>query len=274
MDTPLDMDLAQFRTQISDALAEGGTQPLTRLTDEELAVLDPGETLVPTPHLSAMEPQQREWAMATALRSLVSRETVEIRNIEELDAVLHQTPQATIDMHIRLEVDLALTLRRTANRALALHQHTAAGTTFAHVHIHTTNLLLVERITAGGMHLFTLTGKATDAADLLHPILDPFGVADHDGPSTLLNPSALDHDHTGPLATVIDNARVVTQLVLLSHPPGPMTTTYATDHAVWAVTVDNPHAPTGIAARAMSATALHRHITAMLTTGDQESPHA
>ncbi|MEU6715466.1 hypothetical protein ABZ897_28715 [Nonomuraea sp. NPDC046802] len=270
----MDMELAEFRTQISEALAEGGTQSLVRLTDEELAVLDPEEKLVPKPHLSAMDAQQREWALATALRSLVSRETVEIHNIEELDAVLHGAEEATVDMRIRMEVDLALTLRRTAERALAIKQHSAAGAAFAHIHVHAANLLLVERITAGGMHLFTLADKVQDAVNLVYPLLDPFGVADRDGQSTSLAPSALDHRHVGPLATVIDNARIVGEVVLLSDPPGPMMMTYATDRAVWSVLVDSPHAPSGITARQVSAATLSRDLARMLSIANQETGHA
>lgn len=257
----MDLDLGEFRTQISEALVETGTQSLVRLTDEELAVLDPEEALVPKPHLSAMDAEQRQWALATALRSLVSRETVDIRNIEELDAVLHGAPTAAVDMRIRTDVDLALTLRRTADRALAVKQHSAAGTAFAHVHVHAANLLLVERITAGGMHLFTLAGNVQDAVNLVHPLLDPFGVADRDGPSTSLDPSA-----TGPLATVIDNARIVGEVALLSDPPGPMMITYATDRALWAVIVDSPQAPSGITARQVSPATLSHELARMLST--------
>jgi hypothetical protein len=162
-------------------LAQGGTQPLVRLTDEELAVLDPEETFVPKPHLTTMDPQQREWILATALRSLVAREAVEIRNIEELSGVSQGAPEAQVDMRIRLEIDLALTLRRTADRVLTIKQQSAAGSAFGYVHIHALDLLLVERITAGGMHLFTLAHRAHDVVDLVQPLLDPFGVADQDG---------------------------------------------------------------------------------------------
>ncbi|HEX4817675.1 MAG TPA: hypothetical protein VFV66_33465 [Nonomuraea sp.] len=268
------MELADFRAQISQALAEGGTQPLVRLTDEELAVLDPEETFIPKPHLTAMDSRQREWVLATALRSLVAREAVEIRDIEELDAVLQGASEAQVDMHLRMEIDLALTLRRTADSALAVKQQSAAGSTFGYVHVHATDLLLVERITAGGMHLFTLAGKVQDAVTLIQPLLDPFGVADRDGESTSLDPAALDREHVGPLAGVIDNARIVGELVLLSDPPGPMMTTYATDGAVWAVVVDSPHAPSGITARPVSAATLSRHIAEMLSAGGPEVSHA
>ncbi|MDP4512083.1 hypothetical protein [Nonomuraea turcica] len=33
----------------------------------------------------------------------------------------------------------------------------------------------MERITAGGMHLFTLAGKVQDAVNLVQPLLDPRG---------------------------------------------------------------------------------------------------
>jgi hypothetical protein len=272
VDVRLDMELDQFRTQISEALANGGTQSLIRLTDEELAVLDPEETLIPKPHLAAMDAQQREWAMATALRSLVARETIEIHNIEELAATLHGAPETAVDMRIRVDVDLALTLRRTADRALAVKQHSAAGTAYAHIHIHAPNLLLIERITAGGMHLFTLADNVQDAVNLIQPLLDPFGVADRNGPIITLDPTALDREHVGPLATVIDNAQIVCELVLLSDPPGPMMTTYATNRAVWTVTVDRPHAPTGITARPVSHATLSASLADMLK--DRKADHA
>ncbi|WP_157249243.1 hypothetical protein [Nonomuraea typhae] len=274
METRLDVELAEFRSLISKALAKGRTSTLIRLTDEELAVLDPEETFIPKPHLASMDSPQREWVLAAALRSLVSREAVEIRNIEELDAILHGGPKAQIDMHIRMEIDLALTLRRTADRALAVKQESAAGSAFGYVHIHAASLLLVERITAGGMHLFTLAGSVQDAVDLIQPLLDPYGVADRDGESISLDPSVLDQEHVGPLAAVIDNAHVVGELVLLSDPPGPMMTTYATDSAIWAVIVNMPHAPSGIAARQVSAVTLARHITGMLTAGSPRAGHA
>ncbi|MGW2219497.1 hypothetical protein ACWCSD_31300 [Nonomuraea sp. NPDC001684] len=269
------MELAKFRTQISEALAEGGTQSLARLTDEELAVLDPEETLIPKPHLYTMGAEQREWALATALRSLVSREAVEIRNIEELETVLQGASEAHIDMQIRLEIDLALTLRRTADRALAIKQHSAGGTAYGYVHVHAADLLLVERITAGGMHLFTLAGKVQDAVNLVQSLLDPFGVADRDGENHSLDPTALDRAHVGALGAAIDNARVVGEVVLLSDPPGPMMMTYATDRAVWAVVVDSPHAPSGVTARSVSAVTLSRHLAGMLSSpNDLEASRA
>lgn len=101
---------------------------------------------------------------------------MEIRTIEELDAVLQGASEAQADMHLRMEIDLALTLRRTADRALAVKQQSAAGSAFGYVHVHATDLLLVERITAGGMHLFTLAGKVQDAVTLVQPPLcDPPG---------------------------------------------------------------------------------------------------
>jgi hypothetical protein len=266
----IDMELSEFRQELADALAEGGTQPLLRLTDEELAVLDPvpdDETIVAAPHLSALGEEQRTWVMATALRSLVAREVVEITNIEEIDAMLRRPDAdrtAKVDMRIRPEVDLVLTLRRTAERAVAVRRETADGTAYAYVHIHTPDLLLLERVTAGGMHLFTLAANTGDVATMLRAFVDPFGVADRDGPEHELDPAALDRDHVGPLANVIDNARVVGHLVLLGREPGPMLLTYGTDSAVWTVIVDRPHAPTGIRAQAVGAETLTRRLAGLL----------
>lgn len=221
-----------------------------------------------------MDAQQREWVMAAALRSLVSREAVEILNIGGLDAVLLGGPDAPVDLRIRMDVDLALTLRRTADHVLTVKQESATGTAFGYVHIHSADLLLAERITAGGMHLFTLVDSVQDAVKLVQPLVDPFGVADRDGQSIPLDPSSLDRKHVGPLASVIDNARIVGQLVLLNEPPGPLMMTYATDRAVWAVAVDRPHAPSGITARPVSAATLSRQIASMMSTGNPEAGHA
>jgi hypothetical protein len=53
-------------------------------------------------------------------------------------------------MYLRMEIDLALALRRTADRALAVIQQSAAGSAFGYVHVHAFDLLLVEPFTAGG----------------------------------------------------------------------------------------------------------------------------
>lgn len=111
----LDLELDKFRELVGKALAEGGTQPLIKLTDEELAVLDPSalqEVVSPTPHLSTLSEEQREWVLATALRSLVSRGAVEVANIPELDAVLRSEgtdaqSTADVDMRVTPEVSMA-----------------------------------------------------------------------------------------------------------------------------------------------------------------------
>src|SRR5690242_15810201 len=93
----IDMDLKEFREILGEALAEGGSQHLLRLTDEEIAVLDPeslNECIAPTPRLKELSAQERDWSYATALRSLISREAVEVANIDELDAVLRSAQEA------------------------------------------------------------------------------------------------------------------------------------------------------------------------------------
>ena len=278
----LDMELDKFRSFIGEALAEGGTQHLINFTDEELAVLDPDslvEVVAPTPHLDAMSDTEREWVLATALRSLVARDLVEVENIEELDAVLSASSKdgaepgaeqaegpgtasgATLKMKTSPEVDLALVLRRTAGHIVVAEQQTVRGSIHALVYVHARDLLLVERITGGGMHIFTLASSASDAAEMLHSLTDPFGVADEDGPVRRLDPQALDGAGVGEaLNNAIENALVVTQLVVLSDPPGSLLTTYATENAVWTVLVDKPHDPKGITARSVGTRSLNRSI--------------
>jgi ABC-type histidine transport system ATPase subunit len=269
----LDLELDKFRELVGKALAEGGTQPLIKLTDEELAVLDPSalqEVVSPTPHLSTLSEEQREWVLATALRSLVSRGAVEVANIPELDAVLRSEgtdaqSTADVDMRVTPEVSMALTLRRTAARALAVEQQTSSGSVTAFVFVHSSDLLLIEQVTDGGLHIFTLASTARDAARIVQALVDPFGTADRDGRVLQLDPSALTDDTVDKkLASVIDRALVVSQLIVLADEPGPLLTAYATDREVWVVNVDSPQAPTGITAQAVSERTLEKFINKLI----------
>ncbi|MGW1542428.1 hypothetical protein ACWCPM_19705 [Streptomyces sp. NPDC002309] len=282
----IDMDLQEFREILSESLKDGGTQHLLRLTDEEIAVLDPEsltECVAPTPRLGELSAQEREWAYATALRSLVSREAVEVGNIDELDAVLRKaqgsdeaevaTTPSGIDLDLRItpEVSLALTLRRTATRALAVEQHTSAGVTHALVYIHSEDLYLVERVTAGGLHAFTLASSTDDAARLVQLFVDPFEVADKDSHIHHLTPEQITEEKVGrPLTEAINSAIVVGQIVLLTDRPGPLLTTYATDRAVWSVFVASPNSPSGIEARAVGKPTLNRMISRLLSQEQSE----
>ncbi|MEV7344065.1 hypothetical protein [Streptomyces sp. NPDC093544] len=284
------MDLQEFRGILAEALAEGGTQPLLRLTDEEIAILDPDsltECVAPTPRIGELSAQEREWVYATALRSLVSREAVEIANIDELDAVLRassvtsgsgdgdsdagsnpaSTPSGVdLDMRITPEVSLALTLRRTAARALAVEQHTSTGVTHMLVYIHAEDLYLVERVTAGGLHMFTLASSVKDAAEMVQLFIDPFEVADKDGRAQQITPEQISADNVGSaLSEAINNALVVGQTVLLADAPGPLLTTYATDKALWTVYVEKPNAATGIEARPVGKATLLKLIIKLIT---------
>ncbi|MFB7084879.1 hypothetical protein [Streptomyces sp. NPDC056296] len=281
MHTPeIDMDLDEFREILSDALKEGGTQHLLRLTDEEIAVLDPDsltECVAPTPRLGELSAQEREWAYATALRSLVSREAVEVGNIDELDSVVRRaknsndaaagTTPSGIDLDLRItpELSLALTLRRTATQALAVEQNTSGGATHALVYVHSVDLYLVERVTSGGLHAFTLASSAEDAAQLVQMFVDPFDVADKDGPTHHLTPEQISQDNVGrSLTEAINGALVVSQVVLLADRPGPLLTTYATDRMVWTVFVEAPNSQTGIQARPVGKLTLKKMISQLL----------
>ncbi|GAA4074841.1 hypothetical protein [Streptomyces hundungensis] len=269
----LDIELGKFRELVGKALAEGGSQPLIKLTDEELAVLDPDaltDVVAPAPHLATLSEEQREWVLGTALRSLVSRGAVEVANIAELDAVLKSEGTepgltADVDMRVTPEVSMALTLRRTASRALAVEQQTSAGTVTAFVFVHSPELMLIEQVTGGGMHIFTLASAARDAARMVQALVDPFGVADRDGKKVELDASALTTGAVDKsLARVIDNALVVSQLMVLDDEPGPLLTAYASDREVWTVHVDAPQAPTGITAQEVSERVLEEQIVKLI----------
>ncbi|APY86970.1 hypothetical protein DCW30_30030 [Streptomyces alfalfae] len=272
----LGIELDKFREFIGEALAEGGTQPLIQLTDEELAVLDPTaleEVIAPTPHLATLTSEQREWVLATAIRSLVSRGAIEIANIPDLDALMRSEGKfehggtTDVDMKMTPDVDLALILRRTAARALAVEQQTSRGSVHGFVYVHSPELMLVEQVTGGGMHIFTLASSAADAAKMMQVLVDPFGVADEDGRTQRLDVTALTSDQVeGPLAEAVNNALVVTQLIVLADEPGPLVTAYATEDAVWTVSVDKPQAPTGIQARKVGERSLTSEIIRLITT--------
>ncbi|MER5222147.1 hypothetical protein [Streptomyces flaveus] len=245
------------------------------------------ECVAPTPRISELSTQEREWVYATALRSLVSREAVEIANIDELDAVLRtssvnsesgdtasdggtdpaSTPSGVdLDMRVTPEVSLALALRRTAARALAVEQHTSSGITHMLVYIHAEDLHLVERVTSGGLHMFTLASSAKDAAEMVQLFIDPFEVADKDGRVQQLTPRQISDENVGrALSEAINNALVVGQTVLLADAPGPLLTTYASEKALWTVYVEKPNVATGIEARPVSKTTLHKMITKLIT---------
>jgi hypothetical protein len=275
----LGIELEKFREFLGEALSEGGTQPLIQLTDEELAVLDPSaldEVVAPTPHLATLEAEQREWVLATAIRSLSSRGAIEIANIPELDALMRSEGRfekggtADVDMRISPDVDLALVLRRTANSVLALEQQTSRGSVHGFVYVHSPELMLIEQVTGGGMHIFTLADSAADAAKMMQVLVDPFGVADKDSKTRQLDVAAMTSGQVdGPLGEAINNALVVSQLIVLGDEPGPLVTTYATENAVWTVRVDKPQAPTGVQARSLSERSLNSEITHLITMQTQ-----
>jgi hypothetical protein len=266
--------LEDVRRILSQALAEGGSRPLLRLTDEELTVLKPAAggdgSIVATPHLEGMSEQEREWVLATALRSLVSRDLVEIANTSELDAALREVGESAgieVDTRLSPDLDLALTLRRTAERALAVERTNSEGTAYVYVYIHGANLLLVEEVTGGGMHEFTLVASAAEAAEVVRCLVDPYGVAHNDGPTVELDPRALELGAVeGPLKNVIEKALVVGQLILLAKESGPLLTTYATADELWTVSVDAPHTSSGVSARSVGGRTLVDSIALMLTS--------
>ncbi|QKW50423.1 hypothetical protein [Streptomyces buecherae] len=273
-------NIAEVRRALSAGIAEagGGNRQLLRLTDEELAVIDPvapGDGIASSPHLFSLTEAERELAIATALRSLVSRELIEIGNIEELEDLMRvqesaqgggDTGQRTpVDISMADEAVLVLNLRRSAERVLAGDATTSGGTAHIYVYIHSADLFLVERVTSGGMHLFTATNSIEDAAELVQAMIDPFGMADKDGPAKKLDPHALDRENVGPpLQRVIDNALVVGRLFVLSDSHGMLVMTYATEREVWTVTVDEPHSPQGIVAKSVSTRSLGRKVRKLL----------
>ncbi|NEW75413.1 hypothetical protein [Streptomyces rhizosphaericus] len=267
-----DVTLEEVRQSLGQALAEGGSRLLLRLTDEELAVLtsaaEGDRSIAASPHLEGMSAQEREWVLATALRSLVSRDLIEIANTAALDTALkglNESAQVEIDMRLSPDLDLALTLRKTAERILTLEQTTSSGTAYAYVYVHGADLLLVEEVTGGGMHTFTLVVSASEAAEMARRLVDPNGVADVDGPLMELDPRALEVEVVGqPLKNVIENALVVGQLILVTRVPGPLLMTYATAAELWMVNVDAPHAPTGVTARRVGQQTLADRIGEML----------
>lgn len=272
--------LEEMRQALRRGLSEGGTRSLLRLTDEELAVLGPpaaGPPIIAAPHLEGMTEQQREWVLATALRSLVSRELVEVTNVDELDATLEragrkggqdESAQVEVDLRFTKGLDQVLLLRRTADRLLTVERTTSGGTVRTYAYLHGSDLILIEHVTGGGLHFFTLTSSVAEAAEAIRDLVDPYAVTANglDGPVLELDSGDIEAGVVGePLAGVIEGALVVGELFLLADEPGPLLTTYATASQLWTVSVEAPHDSTGITARSVGQRTLTDGIARLLT---------
>ncbi|MCU1691420.1 MAG: hypothetical protein JWM64_511 [Frankiales bacterium] len=216
------------------ATASQGPSLLLTLTDEELvAVLDGAPA--PTPYLDVLDEAAAQVAVSSGVRSLVARGLAE--PLVEPGASLMRT---AVEVRVLAELAVVLTLRTRATRVVTALTATAEdpdGTTTL-FHVHPGQVVLAERVTPGGLHLFTLaTGE--DAAALLADEVDPGSaagpVAD---PVTLPAAGVADPADVAwsTLRRALDDAVVVTELLATGADGlSRLISLYATADAVWVV---------------------------------------
>ncbi|WP_155859382.1 hypothetical protein [Cellulomonas sp. KRMCY2] len=168
---------------VRESAAVPETALLECLTDEELAVLSVHEGVAVTPHLSAVSPRDRAPLLQTAYRSLVARGIVEPPTAvarARARARLAQDraeaaagggsgsdPRIGVDVQVRQDVGVLLTLRRGAQAVVAMARTAAVVQDYVYVYL-VDDVLLVEIVSADGFHRFSLRRTA----DLLSTVLD------------------------------------------------------------------------------------------------------
>lgn len=200
MSTPADQAL------LHPVHGDDPTVALETLTDEELVVLSGTESVVVAPYLSEVPPKQRPALLRTAYRGLLARGIVDPPTPEaraEARARIEQARQAardegrpappedtttSVELQVRNDVMTTVALRQGAQAVVAMARTTALAQDYVYVHV-VDDVLLVEEVTADGLHRFALR----PAADLTSTVLDAAvhpEAGDASGPAVELQPLA------------------------------------------------------------------------------------
>jgi len=168
------------------------TAVLESLTDEELAVLSPTESVVVAPYLDAIAPRERTALLRTAYRGLVARGIVEPPTAEARARARTETAQARltvggvpgsgstprpepavgVDVQVREDVASLVTLRRSARAVVAMARTTALLQDYVYLHV-VEDVLLVEEVSSDGIHSFILRRSADLAETVLAAAVHP-----------------------------------------------------------------------------------------------------
>jgi hypothetical protein len=159
------------------ATADG---PLLRLLDEELAVMDgpTTEQLVPMPYLETLSAEQREGALATALRSLRVRGVV----VDEPGPA--DGPPAGTESTVSLDrlAKALMEARRSASMLVLITRRGGPGVVHRAMYFQGQDAVLHEQVEPSGVHALMMLAPA-QALHELKLFVDPFSVAGtSDGP--------------------------------------------------------------------------------------------
>jgi len=193
------------------------------LTDEELAVLDATpRPLVVTPHLDTLAPEQRETALRTAFRSLVSHGLVQPPSGGWSPSPSQQTtgaPGALTELDVGLAEPLhhVLALRRAAGTVVCAQCITSRVTSWRYSHRVDDEVTLDELVDADGVHRFGLL-ESTCIVEAALSWLLPDGEHSQDGedgPEVVVSGITTSADRIGQdLLTRLATATVVTEIVV------------------------------------------------------------
>lgn len=127
------------------------------LTDEELAVLGGDDPLAVHPFLDELPADAQAVAKRVAFRGLLARGIVDPPSDEAVDAARaaggrDDTP---VDVMVRQDVQSLVALRRGAQLVVALARTTGAGQDYWYGYL-IDDMALVEEVTEGGLHRFSL----------------------------------------------------------------------------------------------------------------------
>lgn len=137
----------------------GDTKPvfIEVLTDEELRVLDGGNSMVVSPYADQVAEVERDPILRTAFRGLVAR------------GIIDPTPQTTpagpadgtdpqltpVDVLLRADVQTLITLRTNAVQVVAVARTAKGGQDYWYAHS-IEEITLVEEVSQDGLHRFAL----------------------------------------------------------------------------------------------------------------------
>lgn len=175
--------------------------PVLDLTDEEIAVLATTEGPVVLPYLSGLDTEQARTATTTAYRSLVARGLLEAPTPQqareaEREAVASGEGQVAYPVRMPEFLSQVLTLRAGAPTVVCVAVSTALGQEFRYAHV-VEDVVLVEEVTATGLHRLALLGLAELPPRLEQWVLHPEAVAGR-GEEVVRLPGGEDDDPTPP----------------------------------------------------------------------------
>ncbi|NDL58454.1 hypothetical protein [Phytoactinopolyspora mesophila] len=272
-DATYDEILADF-VEVTSTTPKVGELP--KLLDEHLAVLEGvlgGQRLVRLPTFEKIAEQNRDTALATALRSLVAQGAVRIENSDELDeAVRNGEPFVPVDLRLRPMLALLLDLRASAKRVLMAEQFVGAVREWWYLYSHGDFLTVLEKVTANGEHEFLYHSPAV-SADYLPYLVDRFRRAKTDGEVLNLTTDDIKKRTVGPLAEAVEATECVTRLTALipfDHGDprhGEHIAAYSTPDALWFVHVVRPQDQSGIRAYTVSPDTLRETVARLVHGG-------